>query len=210
MKKNQRQKMDGLKLLRSLSDASSPLVFFDPQYRGVLDKMQYGNEGDRQIGRAMLPQMNDGTIRLFAEQIDRILKPSGHLMLWADKFSVMTGAYREWLALAGLLWVVDSITWHKGRIGMGKRSRYCSEFLIVLQKSPKKTKAWTDRSIPDVWYEYADRERHPHAKPLQLMQRIIRATTKRGDLVVDPAAGSFGVLDCCQITGREFIGCDLV
>jgi hypothetical protein len=36
---------DALALLRSLPDRCTPLVFFDPQYRGVLDKLKYGNEG---------------------------------------------------------------------------------------------------------------------------------------------------------------------
>ena len=29
----------------------TPLVFFDPQYRGVLDKLKYGNEGADRKGR---------------------------------------------------------------------------------------------------------------------------------------------------------------
>jgi hypothetical protein len=33
----------------------APLVFFDPQYRGVLDMLKYGNEGARQKGRFNLP-----------------------------------------------------------------------------------------------------------------------------------------------------------
>jgi len=37
--------MDGLKLLEKLETDSIPLVFFDPQYRTILDKQNYGNEG---------------------------------------------------------------------------------------------------------------------------------------------------------------------
>jgi hypothetical protein len=48
---------DALALLRSLPDGCTPLVFFDPQHRGVLDKLQYGNEGARQKGRFALPAM---------------------------------------------------------------------------------------------------------------------------------------------------------
>lgn len=32
---------------------------------------------------------------------------------------------------------------------------------------------------------------------------------QEGELVVDPCAGSFVVLDACQQTGRNFLGCDL-
>jgi site-specific DNA-methyltransferase (adenine-specific) len=62
------------------------VCIFDPQYRGVLDKQKYGNEGSRQKGRAALSQMNESDIRTFILEIDRALMPSGHLLLWIDKF----------------------------------------------------------------------------------------------------------------------------
>ena len=43
---NQRNVHDGLDLLAALEPESVPLCIFDPQYGGgILDKMQYGNEG---------------------------------------------------------------------------------------------------------------------------------------------------------------------
>jgi len=50
---------------------------------------------------------------------------------------------------------------------------------------------------------------HPHQKPQGLIKAIIEATTEAGDLIVDPCAGSFMVLEVCQETKREFLGCDL-
>ena len=56
----------------------------------------------------------------------------------------------------------------------------------------------------------ASRKRnHPHQKPKGLIKALIEATTEPGDLIVDPCAGSFVVLEVCQATKREFIGCDL-
>src|SRR5687768_2563896 len=78
---NTKLKMDGLTLLKSLEDYSVSIVFFDPQYRGVLDKMNYGNEGERQIERSKLIQMNEKKIISFVREINRVLKPSGHLFL---------------------------------------------------------------------------------------------------------------------------------
>lgn len=46
----------GLELLNQLPDQSIDLAFFDPQYRGVLNKMRYGNEGERQKRRSTLIQ----------------------------------------------------------------------------------------------------------------------------------------------------------
>jgi hypothetical protein len=39
---------------------------------------------------------------------------------------------------------------------------------------------------------------------------LIGAVTLRGDLVIDSAAGGFGVLHAALRLGREFIGCDAV
>ena len=41
---NKRNQCDGRELLSALEPGSIPLCIFDPQYRGILDKMQYGNE----------------------------------------------------------------------------------------------------------------------------------------------------------------------
>jgi site-specific DNA-methyltransferase (adenine-specific) len=38
---------------------------------------------------------------------------------------------------------------------------------------------------------------------------LIGAVTLPGDLVVDPAAGGFGVLQAARSLGREFVGCDI-
>jgi len=88
---NSKLKMDGLNLLKSLEDNSINIVFLDPQYRGVLDKMNYGNEGERQIGRSKLIQMSEKKITLFIKEINRVLMPSAHLFLWVDKFHLCEG-----------------------------------------------------------------------------------------------------------------------
>jgi site-specific DNA-methyltransferase (adenine-specific) len=62
---NVMQHGDALALLRLLPEAYTPLVFFDPQHRAVLDKLKFGNEGARQTGRAGLPAMSDDISTLF-------------------------------------------------------------------------------------------------------------------------------------------------
>ena len=206
---NTRLKMDGLHLLAALPDSTVPAAFFDPQYRGVLDHLAYGNEGvHRGQGRASLPQMSEQAIAQFISELDRILIGSGHLFLWMDKFHLCTG-FRDWLAGTSLD-VVDLITWDKGRIGMGYRSRRKSEYLVVLQKAPRKAKGvWKVHTIPDVWSETAPQQRGVHPKPVELQAELIEAVTNPGDLVVDPAAGAFSVLAACQQRNRVFLGCDI-
>ena len=208
IKVDEKQTMDGLVLLGQLPNSSVPLVFFDPQYRQVLDKQSYGNEGKRQKRRSLLPQMAEATICRFLCEIERILIPSGHLMLWVDKY-ILCSCLNTLLAHSGLK-TVDMVTWNKQRMGMGYRTRRYSEFLIILQKLPVRAKGvWQLHDIPDVWNEKVSSVNHAHAKPIGLQKRLIQAVTCESDIVVDPAAGSYSVLDATRETGRHFIGCDI-
>lgn len=205
--RNRRNQGDGLDLLASLDAGSIPLVIFDPQYRGVLDKQKYGNEGERQKHRVKVQNMPDETISAFIRDIDRVLKPSGHLFLWMDKFHLVQASALRWSEGTDLD-VVDLLIWDKQRIGMGYRTRSQAEFLVILQKKPLRAKGiWTDRSIPNVIAEKAPRS--GHCKPIEIQKSLIKAVTDPGDLVVDPAAGSYSVMAACEHAGRNFLGCDL-
>lgn len=209
--RNIRQQMNGIELLGELPNSIASMVFFDPQYRGVLDKQKYGNEGERQKERAKLAQMSTDDIVYFIEEIERTLKASGHLMLWMDKFTIASAEHKRWLRRAPLLATVDLLSWNKLTFGMGRRLRCSTEYLLILQKLPTRASGiWLDHGMRDSWSEMHDRAIHPHAKPIVATERLIRAATKRGDLVIDPCAGGYGVLEACRASGREFIGCDLI
>jgi site-specific DNA-methyltransferase (adenine-specific) len=95
---------------------------------------------------------------------------------------------------------------------MGYRFRYVSEHLIALQKPPERRKGvWCihdirtvwDEELPRVWTEKAlpaekGTPSTAHRKPVGLQQRLIEAVTNPGNVVVDPAAGSYSVLDGVQ------------
>jgi site-specific DNA-methyltransferase (adenine-specific) len=209
---NTAQKCDGLEFLARLPNYTIPLVFFDPQYRQILDQMKYGNEGEgRGRRRGALPQMSPDVIRQFGLEIERILRPSGHVFLWVDKFVLCNFRLTDVFGKYSRLQIVDMITWDKRRIAMGYRSRRRSEHLLIFQKNPKRAKGvWTDHRIPDVWREVLTDKRHVHQKPIKLQRRLIKAVTKPGDIVVDPCAGSFSVLQACLATERKFLGCDIM
>jgi site-specific DNA-methyltransferase (adenine-specific) len=204
--KNVPQSGDALTLLQSLSHRCTPLAFFDPQYRGVLDKLKYGNEGARQRGRFNLPAMSSNYIDDCCREFARVLAPSGYLMRWTDTFHLCEGDHLRITELK----CVDLIAWDNLRIGNGYRSRRRGEYLLVLQKPPLIAKStWRDHGIPNRWPEKVERRSHPHVKPIGLITRLIGAVTKPGELVVDPAAGSFVVMRAANQLGREFIGCDI-
>lgn len=196
-------------LLKQIPDKSLKVAFFDPQYRGILDKLSYGNEGkSRGKDRSDLPQMSEDIIKSFLKEIERVLLPSGYLFLWVDKFHLVEGV-NPWISDLNME-IVDLITWNKMKIGMGYRTRRKSEYLLVIQKLPKKAKStWTLHNIPDVWDEKVVKT-HTHSKPIELQKQLILATTNEGDLVCDPASGGFSVFEACKLTNRKFIGGDLV
>jgi site-specific DNA-methyltransferase (adenine-specific) len=206
--RNRAQAGDALELLESLPDCCTPLVFFDPQHRTALDKLNYGNEGvERQKARAALPAMSGDYIDACCRACMRVLRPSGYLMRWIDVFGLCTGAHLR--VVDETCQCVDLIAWDSLRQGMGYRSRRRGDYLLILQKSPIKAKStWRDHAIPDRWAEKIERGVHPHIKPIGLIMRLIGAVTNPGDLVVDPAAGSFVVLRAAQALGRDFIGID--
>ena len=209
LKPNTRLRMDGLEFLSKIPSGVIPVAFLDPQYRGVLDKLAYGNEGQqRGQKRAALMQMPDDVIGRFIRGIDRVLIPSGHLFLWVDKFHLCQGI-GPWLENTGLA-IVDLVTWDKGTFGMGYRTRRRGEHCIVLQQEPRKAKGvWKVHSIPDVVREKIAQKSHTHAKPVGLQGDLLSAVTNEGDVVIDPAAGSFSVLTAAVSRGRTFLGCDV-
>jgi site-specific DNA-methyltransferase (adenine-specific) len=205
--RNTAQHGDALELLQSLPDGCAPLVFFDPQYREVLDRLQFGNEGARQRGRFDLPAMSSEYINASCREMARVLRPSGYMLQWVDTFRLCEGYHQ---LIADVLKCVDLIAWDGLRLGMGKRSRRRGDYLLVLQKPPLVAgKTWRDHGIPSRWPEKVDRSIHPHVKPIGLISRLIGAITEPGELVVDPAAGSFVVMHAATKLGRDFIGCDI-
>lgn len=213
--------MDGIVLIRSLKNESVDACFFDPQYRSVVEKMKYGNEGARQKGRALLSQMNEATIMYFMSQIMYPLKDSGHLFMWIDKFVLCEGSHLKWIEYVNTangripekptLNLVDMITWDKKSFGMGYRSRRTAEHLLIFQKTPKTTKNWKVKNIRDVWSEKIENPRkgHPHKKPIGLTEQLINAVVPESGIVLDPCSGSFSTFDACKNAGRDFIGCDI-
>jgi site-specific DNA-methyltransferase (adenine-specific) len=206
-KRNVAQRGDALDLLTSLPDACAALAFFDPQHRGVLDKLAFGNEGARQRERCALPAMGEDYIDACCREIARVLVPSGYCMRWLDTYGLCEAHH---LRVADCVKHVDLIAWDNLRLGMGKRSRRRGDYLMVLQRPPVIATNWRDHGISSRWVEKVNRKIHPHVKPVGLIERLIAAVTLPGDLVIDPAAGGFGVLHAALRLGREFVGCDAV
>jgi DNA modification methylase len=65
---------------------------------------------------------------------------------------------------------------------------------------------WT---FSHVHYCSAEREAHPTQKPEALLERIIKASSNPGDLVLDPFVGSGTTCRVAQVLERNWLGIDL-
>lgn len=63
--------------------------------------------------------------------------------------------------------------------------------------------------MPRVRYRMEEYEEHPTQKPIQLLERIIKASSNFGDTVLDPFSGTFTTSAVAQKLGRESIGVEI-
>ena len=66
---------------------------------------------------------------------------------------------------------------------------------------------WTD--IPPLGAQSAERLGYPTQKPVALLERIIAASSRPGDVVLDPFCGCGTTVDAAQKLGRQWIGIDI-
>jgi len=180
------------------------LVFCDPQYEKVSNVLH--------TNYPLYPQ-SDYQIMRIIEQVGRVLKPSSFCLLWINKGLLGSDRIAAWMIKAPNLKIVDCLVWYKkNTLGLGTWLRSNAEFCFLLQKYPTTGKKFTNRSFGTAWEENSlptSQRKYPHQKPRELIKTLITATTQEGDLVVDPCAGSFVVLDVCQELKRDYLGCDL-
>ncbi len=201
---NTKQPGEALELLTSLEDNTTSLIFLDPQYEKVGDVSR--------VKDYPLHYQSDYQIVQLLKEIARVLKPSSFCLLWISKEILRTDRVQLWLLQATSLKIVDCLVWKKNNFGFGSYFRNKSEFAFLLQKHPLNSKLFKNRSFGNVWEENSlsiNQRNHPHQKPRELIKSLIEATTQEGDLIADPCAGSFIVLEVCQETNRNFLGVDL-
>jgi adenine-specific DNA-methyltransferase len=63
--------------------------------------------------------------------------------------------------------------------------------------------------IPRVRYRMPEYEEHPSQKPEALLERIIKASSNKGDTVLDPFSGTFTTCAVAQRLGRKSIGMEI-
>ncbi len=63
--------------------------------------------------------------------------------------------------------------------------------------------------FPRVRYRMKEYENHPTQKPIALLERMIKASSNKGDVVIDPFSGTFTTCVVAKELGRNSIGIEL-
>lgn len=220
---------DCLKFLEGLADESVDLVLTDPPYFDVIDE-----EWDKQWD-TMAEYVK--WCRRWTRECIRVLKPGRCMYVWGTtktnaflkyKMEVLDRSpgmfYQNWI-----IWSYDwggrtKLTFPRKHEDLlmyskGKKFLFNADGVRVPYKMKKNVRAGAQNhplgKVPtDVWElnnhttskEYCSW--HSTQKPLDLLQRIIRANTNPNDVVLDIFSGSGSTAIACDREGREFTGCD--
>lgn len=107
--------------------------------------------------------------------------------------------------------VKNVLCWDKQLPGMGDtEGNWQQSFeLILYAKKGRRSVPYRRHSVISVQRPDKDNHVHPTEKPVALLEILLDVSTNRGDLVVDPFAGSGSTLLAATRTGRRAIGMEL-
>jgi DNA modification methylase len=169
--------------------------------------------------RAELTIRNDGQEGLepllmdaFAA-INPFLAPAARFYVFAPAGPLGT-VFRRSIDTAG--WQLhQSLVWVKDAIVLGHSDYHYRHEDILFGRTPGPGRPGRGRRPGSRWYGgngqgsvfFVDRPRrsleHPTIKPVELLSRMLRNSTRRGDIVLDPFAGSGSTLIACEQLGRR-------
>jgi len=186
-----------------LGDVKADLCFCDPPYN-----VDYaGGSGAEKAGKARRIK-NDALGDAFGQFLyDACVLINAHtdgavyICMSSSELQTLQSAFKS----AGGHWSTF-IIWAKDRFTLG-RADYQRQYEPILYGWPEGVKRhWCgDRNQGDVW-EIArphKNDLHPTMKPVALVERAIRNSSRKGDLVFDPFGGSGTTLIAAEKTGRH-------
>ena len=215
------QCLDAIEGLKKLPSNTVDLIVTDPPYN--LSK-NYGTSSDDLSFEEYL----DFSSKWLSEA-KRVLKETGtiYVFMGMQYISYLYSILDRDLNFSFNSW----ITWFYTQ-GVGKTKGYSPRHddILMFTKTKKFIFNLDDIRIPqkfyrrvnnmrganpgNVWefshvhYCSANRQSHPTQKPEGLIERMILASSNKGDLVLDPFVGSGTTARVCQQLGRNFIGFD--
>ena len=228
---------DAIRILSQLPENSVDMVFADPPYNlsngGFTvhaGRMVSVNKGDWDVSKGFQDDY-DFHYR-WLEACRRVLKPHGTLWVSGTYHSI----YQCGHALQSLNYhILNDIAWFKPNASPNLSCRFftASHETILWARKEKKAKhtfnydlmkegEWPEDQLKkpglqmrSVWAMGTPKPhekkygKHPTQKPLDLLKRIVLASTNKGDVILDPFAGISTTGIAAAMNGRKFIGVDL-
>jgi site-specific DNA-methyltransferase (adenine-specific) len=186
---------DCIQVLKEMPSGSVDLVVTDPPYL-----VNYRSSD----GRSYPNDDTDAWLRPAFAEISRVLKRHRFCVSFygwskADRF------LRAWKA-AGL-YPAAHLVWVKDYYSKERYVRYAHESAYLLTKGDPPKPRIALRDVLD--WRYTGDELHPTQKPVMAILPLILAFSKKGDLVLDPFAGSGTTAVAAKQLGRRYIGIEL-
>ena len=227
---------DSLKIISQIEEDGFDMIFADPPYnlsnggftvhagkrvsvnKGQWDKSN-GFKNDYDFNYKWL------------ELCRYALKPNGTLWVSGTYHSIYQCGY----ALQTLGYhILNDIAWFKPNASPNLSGRYftASHETVIWARKSKTSKHyfnyefmkegnWKDdfikkpgKQMRSVWAIGTPKRvekkfgKHPTQKPIELLKRIVLASTKKGDKILDPFTGSSTTGLAAHLYGREFVGID--
>jgi len=225
-----------LDILAKLPENSIDMVFADPPY--LLSNGGFTVHAGRRVSvnKGEWDKSNglekDFEFHLqWIKAVKRVLKPHGTIWISGTYHSIYQCGFA--LQLAGYH-ILNDIAWFKPNASPNLSCRYftASHETLIWAKKDKKAKhifnydlmkkgSWSEDFLKNpnsqmrsVWAINTPKAiekkfgKHPTQKPEDLLKRIVLASTKKGDLVLDPFTGSSTTGIAAYLLGRKFIGID--
>ena len=208
---------DACTLLKQLPAESVDLIVTDPPFAidFTAQRLNYNRTGGNVIdGYREIPAVEYGKFtRRWVKQAARALTPSGSMYVfsgWNRLRDILEG-----IDAAGLV-TINHLIW-KYQFGVFTKNKYVTShyhILFVVKDEKRYTFNKLDHYPEDVWVinrEYwKGKKKTPTKLPKELVQKIIRYSSKSGDLVLDPFLGSGTVAVVARNEGRHFLGFEVV
>jgi DNA modification methylase len=188
---------------RVLAGEPAGMCFTDPPY-GV----NYADSAKDKMRGKHRPILNDlpgkgfeAMLRLVSVNILAVTKGAIYICMSSSELDTLHRAFRD----AGGRWSTFVI-WAKHTFTLG-RADYQRQYEPILYgwKEGGEHYWCGDRSLGDVWFfdKPSKNELHPTMKPVALVDRAIRNSSRPSDIVLDPFGGSGTTMIAAQRTGRR-------
>jgi DNA modification methylase len=188
---------------RVLGGSLADMCFTDPPYN-----VHYGSSAkDKLRGKSrkiLNDDLGDGFETFLHDACANILsvtKGAAYVCMSSSELDTLQRAFRA----AGGHWSTFVI-WAKHAFTLG-RADYQRQYEPILYGWPAgHERYWCGaRDQGDVWFidKPARNDLHPTMKPVALVERAVRNSSKNRDIVLDPFAGSGSTLIACEKAGRQ-------